>query len=379
MLYLVCKQRLWLLALMLALGLPAHAKFSTFYIFGDSVSATGTNNATGSATNYYYGKRYSNGRVWVEVLAERQGLGAHSVTNSNWHLSSNNVSFYGHYSPILVTNVNRFTNAPLSIATNALFIVWVNNADFVGDMTDASVGAPNGPNNGTNLALWTTAINQHLTNHFRALTNLYAKGMRTLLAPPAADVTAVPQFNNAGTTNYRAFVRQRIISFNTNYAALLQQVANISPGLVIYSPDIFSLVDRVLTNAAVYGVTNARIDALSAGLTLLNGAGTNYIFWDYLGDPTAKLHAVIADFVQQTISPGGFDGLDDVGGANQLRLSNAPVGLSTRLLFKTNLLAATWTTNLSFISTNENHVLTVPRTNAAGFYSLQFPWQWSWP
>ena len=131
---------------------PAQAAFTSLYIFGDGVSTT-TNNSSGG--QFYYGLRYSNGRVWVEVLAQQLGLtnnywystnssihvsytnlSALSASSTNWSYSSNNWSYFGDYSPNLVQNVNTFT-APTN-ATNALFVVWVNNADFVYDISHYS-------------------------------------------------------------------------------------------------------------------------------------------------------------------------------------------------------------------------------------------------
>ncbi len=364
------------------------AAFTSIYIFGDSISATGTNNATGFATNYYYGKRYSNGRTWIEVLAQRQGLGANSITNVNWDYSSNNASFYGQYSPILVTNVSKFV-APAN-ATNCLFVVWVCNADFVGDVTDPNVGDPaNAPQHGTNIVAWTNAINQHLTSHFTAITNLYAKGCRTLIAPNAANVSAVPQFNTSPAA-WRAFVRQMIINFNTNYVAMLKQIAANSPGLKIYVPDLFDLLDSALTNAANFGLTNALysgasidvIDAYGYGLlpnANLNGPGTNYIFWDRSGDPTAKFHGVVADVVQQLISPVRINQITSLNGSNRLDLANVPIGLNGFVDASTNLALTNWTTVANISSTNATQTILVPASGPLQFYRLRFPYAWSWP
>ena len=357
----------------------ARAGFSSIYVFGDSLSATATNNATGISTNYYYGGtlRYSNGRTWVEVLAQRQGLGANSITNANWAYSSNNLSFWGNYSAILVTNVNGFS--PPATATNCLFVLWVNNADFVGDIEAIT------QNNGTNQAQWTAAINQHLTNHFSIITNLYAKGCRTLVAPNAADVTTVPEYNGSGTA-YRAFVRQQIIGFNASYAVMLQQIHASSPSLTIYNPDIFSLLNNVLTNAASYGLTNALssgqpVDAVDfLANVAMNGPGTNYIFWDELGDPTAAMGEVIADFAQQYISPAQFSAIKQANGSNRLDVVNMPIGLTNGfVLSATNLTQKNWLTNVSFTTLTTPQSLYVPVAGAQQFYRLQFPWQWSWP
>ena len=333
-------------AVLLFLGVQifsARANFSSIYVFGDTLSDTYTNNS-GLSASFFYGRRYTNGRTWVEVLAQRQGLGASSISSTNWAYTSNSIAYYGQSSAILVTNVANFV-APAN-ATNCLFVMWVNNADFVLDM-----GSFGQPPNGTNLTTWTTNINLHLTNQFRVITNLYAKGCRTLIAPNAADVTTVP-FYNGSYSNYLTFVRQRIISYNTNFAGMLKQIQSSPsyPGLTIYSPDIFSLLNNIFTNAASYGMTNTlvsgqpmdAIEAVNYGFpaAVVNGYGTNYIFWGPFGDPTAKFHAVIADTVQQMISPVQFSGIASVNTSNRLDLVNVPVGMSGQVLFSTNLAQA---------------------------------------
>src|ERR1017187_3868921 len=180
---------------------PAQAAFTSLYIFGDGVCTT-TNYGVAPA-NLYYGKRNCNGRVWVEVLAQRQGLGANSITNVNWSNSTNNWSYYGQYSTNLVANLTNFPVRP--DANTALFVVWVNDADFVGYMGSIYPS--------TNIVTWTNAINQSLTNHWNIITNLYyAKGARTLIMPNAVDITEIPKYDNSAN---KTFVRKRIIDFNS--------------------------------------------------------------------------------------------------------------------------------------------------------------------
>ena len=60
-----------LLHAMLGLGwlgicpFPVDAQFTSLYTFGDGVSTT----TNGPGGVYYHGNRFTNGRVWVEVLA----------------------------------------------------------------------------------------------------------------------------------------------------------------------------------------------------------------------------------------------------------------------------------------------------------------------
>jgi phospholipase/lecithinase/hemolysin len=344
------------------LVLSAQAAFTSLYIFGDGVSTT-TNGPGGS---YYYGKRYSNGRVWVEVLAELQGLAYDS--NKNW-------SYFGHYSPNLVANVNNSSAPP--DANSALFIVWVNNADFVYNMSNYS------PYTTNNIATWTNAIHRSLTDHLRSVQTLYAKGARTLIMPNAVDITKVPYYVGLPAAS-KSFVRQRIIDFNVAFEALLNQASASLPGLTIYVPDLFGLLDNLVARPADYGLTNAlhngrTIDALS-DLSLanksLNGPGANYIFWDYL-DPTARAGAVIADNVQQLISPAQISALTSLDGSNRLDMINIPIGRTGFVEGSANL--ADWTTEANFESAGATLTILVAASGPQQFYRLRFPFTWSWP
>lgn len=385
---------------------PAQGAFTSIHIFGDGISTT-TNNPT--AGQYYYGLRQDNGRVWVEVLAQRLGLGANSVTNANWSNSPNNWSYYGQYSPNLATAINHFSK-PADTNT-ALFVVWVNNADFVNDMATIYPS--------TNIVTWNNAINQSLSNHWNIITNLYyAKGARTLIMPNAVDITEIPAYDGLimSAPATRNFIRQRIISFNTSFAGLLNQ-ARALPGIVIYEPDFFSLLDNVLANASAYGLTNAlyggvSIDAMEDPAlrnVAINGPGTNYIFWDAT-DPTAKFHEIMADQVLQQIAPVQISQVIAFTGSNRLDVVNMPVGLSGFVEGSTNLALAKWTTvtNVTGVTVAQSIFVPTPppfSTNppskvvlspiapadqslppggtpiltALEFYRLHFACAWQWP
>jgi phospholipase/lecithinase/hemolysin len=351
--------------------IPAQATFSSIYIFGDGVSATTNNTSPYPSSTNYFGQRYSNGRVWVEVLAQRQGVPNNSVTNANWSYASNNWSYVFDYSSELVKNVANF-NAPTN-ATNALFVVWVNDADFVYD-----VG-----NYATNITQWTNAMNLSLTNHFKSITNLYAKGARTLIMPNAVDITQVPDYQNYASA--RVFIRQRIIDFNTAFTTtLMNRLRTNCPGITIYVPDFFTLLDNILTNASAYGLTNAGTYALNQNGTIkltnlsMTGPGANYIWWDG-EDPTAKAEAVMADVVQQLISPARISQLTLLEDDNQLNVTNMPIGLNGFVDGTTNLALANWVTQVNFNSTNSTQSIFVPASGPLWFYRLRFPYAWSWP
>jgi len=374
-------------AVILLFGLvafPARATFSSIYIFGDGLSTTTTNRVAGPT---YYGLRNSNGRVWVEVLAQQLGLTNNywystdssihvsytnlSASSTNWSYSSNNWSYYGQHSSNLVTYLKTFA-APAD-ASNALFIVWVNDADFVDDMGKIFPS--------TNIVTWNNAINLSLTNHYTIITNLYAKGARTLVMPNAVDITEIPQYDILSSAN-KNFIRQRVINFDAAFITVLGNAMSSSPGLKIYEPDVFILLDNVLTNAAFYGLTNVLVGGHSADViendadTSLNGSGTNWIFWD-VSDPTAKFHAVFAGVVQQLLSPVQISKLTSLNSSNQLDMANIPVGRNGFIYNSTDLVNWMSMTNIS--STNATETLFVPTSGPQQFYQLSFPFAWSWP
>ena len=113
------------------------------------------------------------------------------------------------------------------------------------------------------------------------------------------------------------------------------------PGLKIYEPDFFSLLDNALTNAARYGLTNAlygghTVDAVDAYYSYgmlpninLNGPGANYIFWDDY-DPSSKAQAVMAETAFQLISPPQIGQITSQNGTNQLESGQCAGGSEWR-------------------------------------------------
>lgn len=148
-------------------------------------------------------------------------------------------------------------------------------------------------------------------------------------------------------------------------------------------PDFFSDLDGAVTNAAAYGLTNVlnggfTIDAIESGFTNISGSATNYVFWDPTS-PSAKISEIFADTAQQALSPAVFAGMVSTGFSNRIDMASLPVGMNGTILFATNLSQTIWPTNSTFSATNVAQSVFVSPTNSARFYSLKFPWQWSWP
>jgi len=342
--------------------IPAQAAFTMLQVFGDSISSMTDNPSPGQ---YYYGQRYSNGRVWVEVLAQRQGLTLYPT--NNW-------SYFGNTSTSLVTSVASFT-APSGVTmSNILFVIWVNNADLFYPAQNSS----------TNLHEWTNAMNISLTNHFKAITNLYQKGARTLIMPNAVDLSSIPQFNSSSYTN---FVHRMCTNYNLAFTGILNRARTNSnySGLTIIMPDFFTLLTNIIAYPTNYTVTNAlsgghSIDVIYGPLTdkTTNGPGTNYIFWDRT-DPTAKVHMWMANLTQQLLTPACIDQLVPFDGSNRLDLASVPIGQNGLVLGCTNLCMSGWKTNATFVGTNLTQSVWVTNSGPQWFYRLKYLYSWTWP
>jgi phospholipase/lecithinase/hemolysin len=343
----------------------AKAAFTNLYVFGDTLSASADTNIVTPPPGppYFYGLRWSNGRVWVEVLAQRQGLTLDTNKNN---------SYYDHNSSALVTQIQSFS-APSDV-TNDLFIVWVCNAD-----TFDAAQVPDNSNQ------WVVANNMSQTNHLHIITNLYAKGVRTLILPNAVDISRIPAYN--ASSSFTNVMHNGCIDYNAKFSNTISQARALCPNLKIYTPDFFTLLNNMLTNAAYYGLTNAlsnkglSIDAYddpSISNLNTNGQGTNYIFWDKQ-DPTAMVHMWMGNLAQQLISPVRISKITAFTGSNQLDMANVPVGQNGLVIGRTNLIEGNWTTNVNFNSTNMTQTVFVPSSGPQWFYRLSFLYSWTWP
>lgn len=378
----------------------ALAGYSSLYVFGDTLSAT-SDPTDSLGPPYYYGYRFSNGRVWVEVLAQRQGA----------PIPYNN-SYYDHNSTLTLADVKSFT-APADVA-NDLFVVWVCNADTFDASSD--VGNSQSSDYNTLLNLFVSVNINSQANHLQIITNLYAKGVRTLIMPNAVDISEIPAYNQGNAT---AVLHAGCVDYNARFVSTINQAKALCPGLQIYTPDYYTLLNSVLANPSYYGLSNVlsggySIDAIgnySPNVPPLNGSANNYIYWDQQ-DPTAKLHEIIADIAQQIISPAQISKLAVFAGSNRLDVVNMPMGLGGFVLGCTNLSAGGWTSVTNFNSTSLNQSIfvnaaplppAVPASGTGGsgsidpnntnnvggtyiapfdpaqFYELQFPYAWSWP
>jgi len=333
----------------------AEAAFSSLYVFGDGVCST-TGNLSGGWP-LYHDHTYSNGDIWIEVLAQRQGLP---------YSDSRNWSDMWHDSVWLLGQLNGFNPGD---APTSLFVVWVSDADFVNYMQY-------GPYPSLDTTAWNNAISASLTRHAQAIATLYAKGARTFIMPNAVDVTKIPAYN--GLYPYeKSFIAGRVSYFNSGFAAVVNQAKAAHPDLKICIPNFFALLENMVAQPGAYGFINTTSDALSDGYTMADAPGANYLWWD-TWDPTAKAHSIMADtvkpLVQLLTSPPSISRITWLGSSNRLEVTNLPVGLPGFVDGRTSLVAGAWTNVINFNSTSVAQAILVPASGPRQFYRLRFPY-----
>jgi thermolabile hemolysin len=343
------------------------------YVFGDSLSALsggGTQHPPppGASVDNYWNGRYSNGRVWVEYLADRLGISFNTNTDfarfGNGSPSVYRTLIYGNFYP------------PPDLGTS-LCVYWPACSDCF------ALAIYGGTND------WSSTFPEFVSTLTNTIGLLYSEGMRTVLIPNSVDVSLVPFFTHtlaslgAGAiapngVPSQAAIHAGVIQYNAVLATAIGQMRAQYPSLEIYAPDFYTQFSYGLSHPDLYGLTKVNIDALEdPALTdkSFDGPGADYVFWDYL-HPTTKVHSFMAAFAAQAFAGPMFQQLSVQGGSLRLDLADLPMGRTGTLETKTDLVTQTaWTTWGSFSVTNSSQTVFVA-TGGLGnrrFFRLSFP------
>ncbi|MBY0397490.1 MAG: SGNH/GDSL hydrolase family protein, partial [Thermoleophilia bacterium] len=252
---------------------PASAGFSSVYTFGDSISDTGNVfAATGTPGAPYFNGRFSNGPVWVEVLAGRLGVAAPTPslaggTNFAWGGAQTGTGLSPLGTPNLGTQVGGFVTGGGTLTAANLVTITAGGNDFLGGVTNPLAPVDN-------IAAALTALAGAGGRSF-AITNLPRLGQ-------IPETAALPQAQrdalDALTLTFNGLLSGRI--------AQLRTLLNVDIALV----DLDGLIQEVRANPAGFGFTNTTGSALANGVV----SGQGYLFWDNV-HVTAAGHQIIGN------------------------------------------------------------------------------------
>lgn len=305
------------------------AKFTSLYVFGDSLSDTGNIfTATGGAippSPPYFEGRFSNGEIWVDKLADKLGLESPTlVTKLQPGVPTNGINYafggatttdqntialtpsFGIPEPLqpqllsLEQQIQAFTAQNQSADPNALYILWAGSNDY--NITEGTF---------TPFTDTDTTIN----NLDNALANLATTGVKNVMLINLANLGDTPLARRVDTSLIPG-TTQRLNDLTAKHNQELSGLVDkYQTNLNIIPVDVNSL----FKNASL-DFTNAIEPCLASLDPLIVCNNPNeYVFWD-LQHPTTVAHERLADLAFKSIpkhekvpEPGNMMGLVGLG------------------------------------------------------------------
>lgn len=309
----------WLrLALVLCLVTVANAafagaQFSSIVVFGDSLSDTGrlyhlTHGAFPPKVAYFDG-RQTNGRVWVEYLADQLGAGCRlqdyavigATTGPSADLPTGNVwsdtytgldgtSLSGQLASYLASTHGR-------VDPNALYIVEGGANDLIDPLSALLFNPPATTNEF--LADVSDIAGPIVVNTATIVGTLKALGAQYIAVVNLPDFGQAPRIVNYGPTA-SAVVSQVIQLVNGAVAAQLDAIDS-AGGKKVARIDAFGFIDGVVATPAPFGFTNVTSQFMTLDLPTLHVTyasknpctAMQWLFWDDL-HPTTRGHEFFA-------------------------------------------------------------------------------------
>ncbi len=252
--------------------------FSRILVFGDSLSDTGNfyQLSGGTPPAPYYQGRFSNGRVWVEQLADALGMTIapgdnYAVGGATTGFMNYNDGLNGRDYPGLLDEIGSFSaTREAAEARGALFVVWAGANDFF-----LGLGSGRAP---------AEIIGNGVGNTMQAIQQLWQAGARHIMVVNLPDLGLTP---DARAANMGAGLTQLSAAYNQVLDSALDSLA--SAGIPTIRVDAFATLRKMVAQPAQFGFTN-----VTDPLMYVGGNAAEFLFWDGV-HPTTKGHAVFAE------------------------------------------------------------------------------------
>lgn len=249
--------------------------FSGIVAFGDSLSDNGPEDG--------YGLRISsNGRVWVDYLAERLGVDlldmAYSSAQTDYHPVTKSAKWgFG-------WQIDEYLSTTGAAASDKLYVVWIGGNDLLKHKGDA------GP-----------IIDNAVTNIVLGIDRLVGAGAENMLVMNLPDLGSTPLMNGHnlhlnGKKGKPKFVAnpeggaRLAMDFNQ---ALKRALSPFRNTVNLIEVDVFALMNRFAAERVFDNTTHM--------LMANQPTGDSYMFWD-THHPTDDAHRLIAEAVYQLLA-----------------------------------------------------------------------------
>jgi phospholipase/lecithinase/hemolysin len=270
------------------------------YIFGDSLVDVGNVYIASSQqiplSPPYFEGRFSDGLVWIELLLSRfsQPIST-SLTGGNDFAFGGAPSGFFLKQPIppggpppqtpgVLYQVNTFLAPVPSVTPNTLYFVTAGANDFLINFESD----PNVPVN--NLTI--------------AVSELYAYGARNIVVTNLPDLGKIPVGSSDPKTS--KLLTALTNSFNRKLEKAMAKLRRTRPDLNIIVIDLNTLINRIISQPARYGITNVTDACLGGTVDQPTTPCANpdqFLFWDNQ-HPTKVVGQIIANFAYGAIVYG---------------------------------------------------------------------------
>lgn len=277
---------------------PLTDKYSSFWVFGDSLSDDGNlfaatsappiSDPTPASPPYYMG-RFSNGPVWNEgiqtefLLAEKR--------SDNFAFGGATAGFSDDGIPDLTEQIKRFTDSPLSSndGDRPLASLWFG----ANDILDAIEAIATDPDLTANVLPTAIAAAQAVGNGARSLASV---GIADFAIWNLPDIGRTPLFATA-PEQVRGLVSAASNLFNLTLDSVIADLRG--KGLRVTEIDTFGLFNAVLANPGTFRFTNTTTPCIIPDVSVcvdeqgrIDARGL--LYFDPI-HPTAAAHAILAD------------------------------------------------------------------------------------
>lgn len=259
-------------------------QYGNMIVFGDSLSDSGRlfaiSGGTQPASPPYFNGRFSNGPVWVELLAPKLGFNFNAATNFAVGGAES-----GTGGPVGVSTQVNTLAAATPISANSLVVLWAG----ANDIQNRAATTPSA-----------TLIAQTVGNIATNLGTLSARGGTTFLVGNLPDLGRTPGGVGSGAGASLSALTQ---AYNASLVTALNTVET-ARNVRIVVLDSFGLFNDVLANPSLYGIANTTIPCITpggaTGACATAAAAQGSLFFDPI-HPTATAHSVLADFAAATL------------------------------------------------------------------------------
>jgi phospholipase/lecithinase/hemolysin len=228
----------------------------------------------------YFQGRYSNGRVWVEYLADRLHLSS-KQTNNFACGGATTGSDRNALVPGLLTQIQSFTQTHQQTNPNALYVVWAGANDYLQGESGATIPVEN--------------VN-------KAIASLAGVGVKKILVANLPDLGQLPSTRTRPNSASLSALTQ---AHNQGLRRVLKVLTQQYSALQIVTLDANALYREAITNPAAFGFTNVISACLSGSRAC--GNPDQFLFWDGI-HPTTAAHRIIGE--------AAFSALQDAGMVN---------------------------------------------------------------